>query len=67
MDGAGGGEGGGLAAHGLEPRDFRHSGLRLDWGDPHSVDAFEVFALAISRDGTCLAAGAHTRPLLSST
>ncbi len=55
----GGGDGGekGRAAHGLEPRDFRHTGLRLEWGHEHSPDAFEVFALAVSRDGTTVAAG----------
>ena len=55
----GGGDGGekGRAAHGLEPGDFRPTGLRLEWGHEHSPDAFEVFALAVSRDGTTVAAG----------
>ena len=55
----GGGDGGekGRAAHGLEPGDFRPTGLRLEWGHEHSPEAFEVFALAVSRDGTTVAAG----------
>lgn len=58
MSGGGGGGGErGRAAHGLEPRDFRHTGLRLEWGHEHSADSFEVFALAVSRDGTTIAAG----------
>ena len=42
----------GQADHGLAPEDFRHSGLKLEWGHEHSPDAFEVFAIAASRDGT---------------
>ena len=58
MSGGGGGGGErGRAAHGLEPRDFRHTGLRLEWGHEHSADSFEVFALAVSGDGTTIAAG----------
>ena len=55
----GGGDGGekGRATHGLDPLDFRPTGLRLEWGHEHSPDAFEVFALAVSRDGTTVAAG----------
>ena len=56
MPGDGGGEVG-RASHGLEACDFRHAGLRLEWGHEHSPDAFEVFALAVSRDGTKIAAG----------
>jgi len=55
----GGGDGGetGRATHGLDPLDFRPTGLRLEWGHEHGPDAFEVFALATSRDGTTVAAG----------
>ena len=47
----------GKADHGLAPDDFRHSGLKLEWGHEHSPDAFEVFAIAASRDGTKIVAG----------
>ena len=43
---------------GLEPGDFRHSGCVLRWGEgEHTPDAFEVFSLAVSRDGSIVAAG----------
>ena len=43
---------------GLEPGDFRHSGCVLRWGEgEHAPDAFEVFSLAVSRDGSIVAAG----------
>ena len=55
MADAAGGEG--RAAHGMDPKDFHHTGLRLEWGHEHSPDAFEVFSLAVSHDGTAVAAG----------
>jgi len=53
-DGAGGE---GRASHGMDPKDFHHTGLRLEWGDAHSPDGFEVFSLAVSPDGTAVCAG----------
>mgnify|MGYP002033796426 CR=1 FL=1 len=49
MPGDGGGEVG-RASHGLEACDFRHAGLRLEWGHEHSPDAFEVFALGATEN-----------------
>ena len=53
-DGAGGE---GRASHGMDPKDFRHTGLRLEWGHAHAPDGFEVFSLAVSPDGTAVCAG----------
>ena len=53
-DGAGGE---GRASHGMDPKDFHHTGLRLDWGHAHAPDGFEVFSLAVSPDGTAVCAG----------